>query len=150
VQAASRTAGAKPGPFSPLTGDLVLFDAINEGQLVAFKQWAEMRLNTDLAVITGPKTDAEKLAYLRAAPKLVSFASGGAYKTRNDLLDKAIRKWFTDHAFQLGKFEAPLRANFVLKQIAVDHEELMRGAEAGKARGAAGGILDALKALHRP
>jgi hypothetical protein len=36
----------------------------------------------------------------------------------------------------------------VTKNIAVGHEELMRGAKAGSARGNAGHILDALRGLR--
>lgn len=135
---------------SALTGDLVLFDAINEGQTEDFKNWALRRLQADLAVLTGPKTDPEKYDYLRTAQKLrVYYSPGGGYQTRSRQLEQALNDWFTKNASKLGKFEAALRANFVVKPSGVQHEELMRGVGAGQARGkGVGGILDALKGLN--
>jgi hypothetical protein len=47
-------------PSSALTGDLVIYDAINRGQLSSFVTWAGKRLDADLAVLTGTATDDQK------------------------------------------------------------------------------------------
>jgi hypothetical protein len=142
-----------------LMGDLLLYDAMNsQGQLNAFKDWALMHLDNALIVVTMKDLDdATKFKYLREAQKLRSYATGGGYQTRNDALKEALERWFRKNAKKLGKFEAALRSNFVVtnvnegRRVAFEHEEMMRGAKAGKARAAgAGGILDALKGLHRP
>jgi hypothetical protein len=156
--------GAGKGPWTKggtwtLTGDLVLYDAINSpDQRQAFADWALMHLNNALIVLTSTTLDdATKFKYLSDAQKLRSYASGGDYQTENNKLKGAIEGWFKTNARKLGKFEAALRSNFVVKNVnegrkdALEHEEMMRGAKAGKARAAGtGGILDALKALHRP
>lgn len=141
-----------------LMGDLVLYDAMNsEGQLRAFEEWALMHLDNALIVLKSPTLDdATKRKYLREAQKLRSYATGGAYATRNDALRTAIDNWFKANRSKLGKLEADLRANFVVvnindkRKVPLQHEEMMRGAKAGKARAGAGYILDALKGLHRP
>jgi hypothetical protein len=145
---------AKPGAQgagSSLTGDLVLFDAINPGELSAFKDWALMRLNTDLAALK-IRGGADKLTYLKTAPKL-----RGYYSTKPDVgyvdpytkLDGAIGNWFSDNAAILGSMAAPLRSNFTVVPVAVAHEELMRGVAASEDRKkGSGDILDALRALH--
>jgi hypothetical protein len=142
-----------------LMGDLVLYDAMNsQGQLTAFKEWALMHLNNALIVLTSKTLDDDtKLKYLREAQKLRSYATGGDYKTRNDDLKQAIENWFKANTSKLGKFEAALRSNFVVKNVnkgrtdSLLHEEMIRGAKAGTARApGTGGILDALLGLHRP
>ena len=150
--------GSAPGS-GPLTDDLLLYDAMNSwDQLKAFKDWALMHLDNALIVVTSPTLDdVTKLKYLRGAQKLRSYATGGNYKTRNDSLKTAIDDWFKANKSKLGKFEAPLRANFVVRNINegskvfIQHEEMLRGAKGGTARATgAGNILDALKGLHRP
>ena len=154
AEAAAAKSGKAPDPSakkpasSALTGDLVIMDAINGGQLTSFENWAEMRLDEDLAFLTGSATDAEKHAYLDTAPKLRGFTTD-AYVDQYIKLDKDIAKWFTKHARKLGGFAPCLRANFTIEYIDVDHEELMRGAPAGSKRPTgAGGILDAINSLH--
>ncbi len=142
-----------------LMDDLVLYDAMNTyDQFAAFRDWALMHMNNALIVVKSETLDdATKLKYLRGAQKLRSYATGGDYKTMNDELKQSLEAWFVKNAKKLGKFEAALRSNFVVKNVnagrkdALQHEEMIRGAKAGKARAAGtGGILDALKGLHRP
>jgi hypothetical protein len=145
-----RQAGKRPGASSTLTGDLVLLDAINTGsELAAFRDWALMRLDRDLAALTGMRDEAEKLAYIRTAQKLRGYHSRtGSYGERYRQLDRAIGAWFAEHAADLGPVASCLRANFSIVSVPVWHEELMRGTSAGETRAGAGSILDALHALH--
>jgi hypothetical protein len=145
-----REAGRKPGASSTLTGDLVLLDAINTGsELAAFRDWALMRLDRDLAALKGMRSEAEKLGYLRTAQKLRGYHSRtGSYGERYRQLDRAIGGWFSEHAADLGPVAPCLRANFSIVSVPVWHEELMRGTSAGETRAGAGSILDALHALH--
>ncbi len=142
--------GAKPGPSSPISGDLVIYDAINgDGQRWAFEEWAKRRLNEDFAILTDPLLDDDaKLVHLNTAPKLRGYTTDfyiGQYK----LLDKTIEAWFTAHKAKLGQWAPCLRANYHLEYLDVDHEELMRGSGAANPRAAGTGtILDAIKALH--
>jgi hypothetical protein len=154
AEAAAAKSGKVPDPSakkpasSGLTGDLVIMDAINGGQLASFEGWAEMRLDEDLAFLTGSATEAGKHAYLQTAPKLRGFTTD-AYVDQYVKLDKDIANWFSKHAGKLGVFAPCLRANFTLEYIDVAHEELMRGAPAGSKRPTgAGGILDAINSLH--
>jgi hypothetical protein len=150
-ESVNRQAGKEPGASSPLSGDLVLFDAINRGETKAFTDWALMRLNLDLAALQTRKTNGEKTEYLKAAPKL-----RGYYSTKPDLgygnryreLERAINSWFSDHGKELGSFADALHRNFTVVPVPVHHEELMRGVAGGQAREGAGNILDALRALH--
>jgi hypothetical protein len=132
-----------------ITGDLVIYDAINGGQLGLFEQWALARLDEDLAVLTDKtKTDAQKLAYLQTAQKLRAYTTD-AYIGAYIKLDDAIAAWFTRNSAKLGAFAACLRANYFFEYVDVHHEELMRGSAAGGARTAGTGtILDAVKGLH--
>jgi hypothetical protein len=142
--------GEPPAKSSALTADLVLYDAINGGELGSFENWAAMRLEEDLAVLTSSKTDAEKLAYLRDAPKLRGYTTD-FYIDQYILLDDFIEAWFARNKKQLGAWAPCLRANYSLDYLDVDHEELMRGSLAGQPRAAGtGNILDAINALHRP
>ena len=145
-----REANRKPGASSTLTGDLVLLDAINTGsELAAFRDWALMRLDRDLAALKGMRGDAERLAYIRTAQKLRGYHSRtGSYGERYRQLDRAIGGWFAEHAADLGPVAPCLRANFSIVSVPVWHEELMRGTSAGETRAGAGSILDALHALH--
>ena len=146
-----REAGESPGASSPLTGDLVLFDAINQGETKAFIDWATMRLNKDLAALKTRPTDDLKTEYLNTAPKM-----RGYYSTKPDLgygkryrdLEDAIKSWFNDHGKELGTYADALRRNFSVVPVPVEHEELMRGVAGGQARDGAGNILDALRATH--
>lgn len=130
-----REAGEKPGASSTLTGDLVIFDAINgPNELKDFTDWATMRLNQDLVVLkdTG-KTEAEKLTYLRTAQKLLAFHSKDAeYTSRYDDLKVAIGNWFTNHAAELGPFENCLRAP-ARQLLGRGTPGLTRGADARRA-----------------
>jgi hypothetical protein len=155
----------KPVASPPLTGDLVIFDAIyglkTDWQYGAFRDWALMRLNNDLAALKGKVTDAEKEQYLREAPKLRGYystdpAHGGSYVSIYVVLQNAIDGWFKQHADELGHYAGCLRENFnVDHPVPVSHEELMRGVKAGESRDLKiwkfhlqrGSILDALKAL---
>ena len=142
--------GEPPAKSSALTGDLVLYDAINGSELGSFQRWATMRLNEDLAVLTSSQTDAEKLAYLKSAPKLRGYTTG-LYLSAYIELDDWIAAWFARNRRKLGAWEPCLRANFTLDFLDVDHEELMRGSKAGPPRAAGtGNILDAIKGLHAP
>jgi hypothetical protein len=145
-QAVKPTAGAKS---SPLTGDLVLYDAINgDSQLASFVQWATRRLDEDLAVLTSSKPDADKFKHLQTAPKLRGYTTD-AYISVYIELDKAINRWFASHASKLGTWAPCLRANYALEYVDVLHEELMRGSVAGTKRAAGTGtILDAITRLH--
>jgi hypothetical protein len=146
-----------PTASPPLTGDLVIFDAIygtkTDWQYLAFRDWALMRLNNDLAALKGKATDAEKEEYLRQAPKLRGYYStekphGGSYEAIYRVLQNAIDDWFKHHAAEVGHYAGCLRENFnVDHPVPVSHEELMRGVKAGDKRGTKGNILDALKAL---
>jgi hypothetical protein len=105
-----------------------------------------VELPDDRAVLgDDAKSDADKLAYLRAAPKLRGYYSD-LYEGKYVALEKTIRDWFKAHASELGSFARCLRANFILKHVAVQHEEQMRGRKSGSAR--EGGILEALQSLH--
>jgi hypothetical protein len=135
---------------SKITGDLVLYDAINLGEVWPIVGWTKKRLNEALAVVkdTG-KTDDEKRAYLRNMQKLRGYYSSIYADDYKPLVD-ALDAWFRANKKALGGFEAALRANFVVKPVALTHEELMRGVKAGTARGQGqGNILDALQALRR-
>ncbi len=140
-----------PGSTSALTGDLVIYDAINGDQLSSFVSWATMRLNQDLAVLTDTtKSDADRFLHLQSAPKLRGYTTD-TYIRRYIELDKAINRWFADHGSQLGAWAPCLRANYVLEYLDVDHEELMRGSTAGTTRAkGTGTILDAITALDAP
>jgi hypothetical protein len=156
---AQMRAGKAP---TALTGDLVLFDAINgRGQFNNFKDYAEERLKADLNELKPPKRKSvnERIEYLKIAPKLVGYWSkGGGYKIAYTNLQHAINQWFIDNASELEPLGVAgcLHANYsVYNKVEVEHEELMRGVEAGKPRekarpggGNAGTIIDALKALH--
>src|SRR5438067_19268 len=146
---------------SALTGDLVLFDAINgKGQMDAFFSWATMRLENDLAELRDPKkTPDDRRKYLETAPKLRGYwSTGGGYKVAYSNLQHAINQWFIKHASELEALGVAgcLYANFsVYNKVEVRHEELMRGVEVGQSRkgagpagGNAGTILGALTALH--
>src|SRR2546428_7368938 len=75
-ESVNRQAGQKPGANSPLTGDLVIFDAINsDDQYKDFREWALMRLDQDLAVLYDMYTEAEKVLYLKTSPKLRGYYS---------------------------------------------------------------------------
>jgi hypothetical protein len=138
---------------SAIDGDLVIFDAMNSsGDIGAFKAWARMRLKIDFDALMAEPDDKKKLEYLRTAPKLRGFFTSiyhAAYKE----LDDDIADWFDEgkHAKKLGKIAGCLRANFKNTPVALEHEELMRGAKAGKDREKGkGGILEAIGALHPP
>jgi hypothetical protein len=133
---------------SAIPGDLVIFDAINgDDQYKKIKGWMLDRLNADLAVLTGSKTDDEKLKYLQTAPKLRGFWTD-LYKDPYTKLEGEIRGWFKAHASELGPFARCLRQNFMLTYVGGQHERLMHGVGTGKTR--QHGILEALKDLHRP
>ena len=134
-----------------LTGDLVLYDAINGDEIDAFKRWVTKRLNEDLAVLADPaKSDADKLAYLRDAQKLRGYTTN-SYISAYIALDDHIAEWFRNNKRKLGPWAACLRANYTLDFVGVSHEELMRGSRAGQPRPAGTGtILDAIKGLHPP
>lgn len=136
---------------SAVTGDLVLYDAINgPGELAAFKAWARKRLDEALLVIKDPSITTEAtLTYLRGAQKLRGYFTAG-YANAYVKLEDDIRDWFAAHAAELGSWAPCLRANFSLTPVGLHHEELMRGVVAGVARGPAGNILDALRGLKLP
>jgi hypothetical protein len=146
----AKEGASPPGPSSPLTGDLVLFDAINTSdELGAFQAWARMRLDQDLAILKDTtRSEADKLAYLHSAQKLRGYYSNAGYKPAYDELEGAVVAWFNTHASELGQFAPCLRANFTFMHLPVSHEELMRGVGSGQDR--SGGILDALRSLHQP
>src|SRR5262249_1593304 len=103
---AAETAGKEYKPdasaASTITGDLVLFDAINgPGELGHFQHYAEMRLNNDLAALLAKKTDKEKLDYLKAAPKLRVVSHGDEYKNRAEKLEGKVSDWFKTNGGQL-------------------------------------------------
>jgi hypothetical protein len=141
--------GAPRPPNSALTGDLVIYDAINGGQFWSFQTWALRRLEEDLAVLSDKsKTDTEKFAYLQTAPKLRGYTTD-SYISAYKKLDAAIGKWFDDKKAKLGAFAPCLRANYTFEYVDVHHEELMRGSRAGTKRAAGTGtILDAIKGLN--
>ena len=132
-----------------ITGDLVIYDAINGDQFYGFQEWALARLDADLAVLTDTsKTDAEKLAYLQTAQKLRAYTTD-SYIWAYIKLDDAIAAWFARNSAKLGAFAPCLRANYFFEYVDVHHEELMRGSVAGTPRAAGTGtILDAIKGLH--
>ena len=141
-----------PAPLSSaLTGDLVIYDAINGSQLDQFIEWTRMLLDDEFAKLTDPGvTDEGKLFHLNRAQKLRGYTTD-AYIDAYIALDKAINKWFAKHAAKLGPWAACLRANFSLDYVDVSHEELMRGSLAGQPRAAGTGtILDAIRSLHPP
>jgi hypothetical protein len=130
----------KPGKASSaLTGDLVIYDAINGSQLQRFIEWTTAQLDDELAKLTDPGvTDEAKLFHLQRAQKLRGFTTRsyiGAYMA----LDDAIEKWFAKHGARLGPWAGCLRANFKLDFVDVSHEELMRG-----------NIVEAIRDLHPP
>jgi hypothetical protein len=133
-----------------ISGDLVLYDAINGNEVWPIIKWAKDRLNAALAVLKDKgKDDSQKEAYLRDMQKLRGYFSPIYADDYKPLLDE-LAVWFRTNKRHLGKHEAKLRANFEVKPVALTHEELMRGVKAGTARGQGqGNILDALKALRR-
>jgi hypothetical protein len=148
---AQMQAGKAP---TALTGDLLLFDAINgRQQFNNFKDYAEERLKADLKALKALKTVAERIAYLKTAPKLLGYWSkGGGYKIAYTNLQHAINQWFIKNASELDPLGVAgcLHANYsVYNKVEVDHEELMRGHEAGKDRKQGEGtILKALTAAN--
>jgi hypothetical protein len=161
ARASVEQAGAHPGKdthgkhhrggSSVISGDLVLFDAINSGSdTEAFAAWAQMRLKADLAALPGLPDDAARAAYLRDAPKLLGFYSND-YVTGYKGLQARITKLLEDNQVsRMGPLEPLLRANLdVFQHIAVSHEDLMRGVSANATRGQGqGGILAALRQTH--
>ena len=143
--------GAPPPPSSALTGDLVIYDAINGSQLESFKEWTAMRLNEDLAFLTEDTiTDEAKLYHLQSAQKLRGFTTG-YYIDQYIALDQFIEAWFARNKRKLGPWAPCLRENYALDYVPVDHEELMRGSRAGSPRAAGTGtILQAIRDLHPP
>ncbi len=132
----------------PPGADLVIFDAINgPNELSGYQAWVTARLDLDLRMLKSKPDDAAKLSYLAAAPKLRGFYTDG-YKSNYLALEQTIREWFKRHGAELGAFARCLRANFMLTYSGGEHEELMRGVGAGATR--TGGILTALRDLHRP
>jgi len=162
AMAAASVDQMKAGKPPPLTGDLVLFDAINgDSQLGHFEDWAKMRLDADLLALKNNPAG-KRITYLQNAPKLRGYYStgedNGGYERRYVDLQNTIKLWFSQHAAELAPLDVAgcLYENFfVLNPIPVSHEELMRGVkadqsrnEAGPGGGDAGTILDALHALH--
>jgi hypothetical protein len=143
--------GAPPPRSSALTGDLVIYDAINGSQLGRFKEWTTALLDDKLDKLTDPGvTDEGKLWHLNRAQKLRGFTTT-AYIDVYMELDDEINAWFAKHGAKLGKWAPCLRANFALDFVPVSHEELMRGSLAGKPRAAdTGTILQAIRDLHPP
>ena len=132
-----------------VTGDLVLYDAINGStQLGRFVKWVQQRLDADLAALSAEPDDAKKLQYLQRAQKLRGYCTRG-YLGVYVKLDDAINAWFKRNKAKLGALAPCLRANYTLEFLDVHHEELMRGSAAGTARAAGTGtLLDAMKGLH--
>jgi hypothetical protein len=142
--------GLKPGDASSaLTGDLVIYDAINGSQLERFKDWTAMRLEEDFAFLTDDSiSDEAKLFHLQTAPKLRGFTTD-YYIDQYIALDDFIEAWFARRGRKLGAWAPCLRANYALDYVPVDHEELMRGSLAGRPRAAGTGtILQAIQDLH--
>jgi hypothetical protein len=146
--------GVKPDKdarSSALSGDLVLYDAINGSQLDRFKEWVKLQLDDWLGKLTDPGvTDEGKLWHVNRAQKLRGFTTTAYIDAYIDL-DDTINAWFDKHGAKLGKFAPCLRANFTLDFVPVSHEELMRGSFAGQPRAAGTGtILKAIQDLHPP
>jgi hypothetical protein len=150
VDAKAGVTHKKPPASSTLTGDLVIYDAINGSELNGYKHWVTMRLDEDYQVLMDPWfTDDEKLLHLKTAQKLRGYTTD-FYIDQYIALDDHIADWFARHP-KLGPWAPCLRANYVLDYLDVDHEELMRGSKAGTPRTAGtGNILDAIKGLHQP
>jgi hypothetical protein len=138
-----------------ITGDLVIYDAINGSQLKLFKDWALTRLEEDLVAIKQivadkSKGEADVLRYLQGAKKLRGYTTD-YYIDQYLKLDDAIQSWFDASKTELGKYAGCLRANYFFEYHHIEHEELMRGSVAAKKRApGTGTILDAIKALHAP
>lgn len=143
--------GAPAPPSSALTGDLVLYDAINGSQLDRFIEWTTMLLDDEFAKLTDEGvTDDAKLFHLQHAQKLRGFTTR-TYIRAYIALDEAINRWFAAHGKKLGRWAPCLRANFALDFVDVSHEELMRGSLAGRTRAAGtGAIVEAIRDLHPP
>lgn len=143
--------GARPGESSAIPSDLVIYDAINGGQLYSFIDWATRRLDEDFLILTDPTIDdAAKLVHLNTAPKLRGYTTD-TYISQYISLDQAIEEWFRKHKAKLGQWAPCLRANYHLEYLDVAHEELMRGSGAKNPRAAGTGtILDAINALRAP
>jgi hypothetical protein len=149
---AQMQAGEAP---TALTGDLVLFDAINSfatdslTQFNNFKDYAEERLKADLKALKALKTVAERIKYLKTAPKLLGYwSTGGGYEVAYTNLQHAINQWFIGNASELEPLGVGgcLHANYsVYNKVEGKHEELMRGHKAGKDRKKGEGTI--LKAL---
>jgi hypothetical protein len=152
-EAVNAKRGLKPGKDGPassvLTGDLVIYDAINGSQLDRFIAWATMRLDEEFAMLTDAGvSDEAKLFHLQTAQKLRGFTTE-TYIAAYIALDNAINRWFASHSAKLGAWAGCLRANFALDFVDVSHEELMRGSLAGRPRAAGTGtILQAIQDLH--
>jgi hypothetical protein len=132
-----------------ITGDLVLYDAINGNEVWPIIEWTKKRLNAALAYLKSEPDDGKKQAYLRDMQKLRGYFSSGYADDYKPLVDE-LNAWFRTNRRRLGTHEAKLRANFEVKPVDLTHEELMRGVKAGTARAKGeGNILDALKALRR-
>jgi hypothetical protein len=149
---AALSTAAKAGE---ITGDLVIYDAINGSQLKLFKDWALTRLEEDLVAIKQivadkSKGEADVLRYLQGAKKLRGYTTD-YYIDQYLKLDDAIQTWFDASRTELGKYAGCLRANYYFEYHHIEHEELMRGSVAANKRApGTGTILDAIKALHAP
>jgi hypothetical protein len=138
-----------------ITGDLVIYDAINGSQLKLFRDWALTRLEEDLVAIKliaadKSKGEADVLRYLQGAKKLRGYTTD-YYIDQYLKLDDAIQSWFDASKTELGKYAGCLRANYFFEYHHIEHEELMRGSVAANKRApGTGTILDAIKALHAP
>jgi hypothetical protein len=143
--------GAPPARSSALTGDLVIYDAINGSQLNRFWEWTKMQLDDWLGKLTDSGvTDEGKLWHPNRAQKLRGFTTTTYIDAYMDL-DDYINAWFKKNGDKLGKWAPCLRANFALEFVPVSHEELMRGSFAGTPRApGTGTILQAIRDLHPP
>ena len=140
--------GARQPRSSALTGDLVIYDAINGSQLDRFKEWTKY-VDDWLGRLTDDGvTDEGKQWHLNRARKLRGFTTTTYIDAYMDL-DDYINAWFKKNGAKLGKWAACLRTNFALDFVPVSHEELMRGSFAGTPRApGTGTILQAIRDLH--
>jgi hypothetical protein len=146
---------SKAAKAGEITGDLVIYDAINGSQLTQFKDWALTRLEEDLLAIKRivadkSKGEADVLKYLQGAQKLRGYTTD-YYIDQYLKLDDAIQSWFDASKTELGKYAGCLRANYFFEYRHIEHEELMRGSVAANKRApGTGTIIDAIQALHAP
>jgi hypothetical protein len=149
--------GRSPGKGRPpgvAPAEVVLFEAINNpDELAAVKAWVDHHLDRTLAEFKRAQQAGDQdgqAKAIAACPTLRAYRSTSrSYRATYNNLDEHIRRWFADHARDLGPFAPRLQDHFrvaVLTGTAI-HEQTVRGLGDDPAGGP---LADALGALADP